>query len=174
MIIGRSSQKAKIGLATTCRLQGSISQSIASFISRINSAWQHLPWSTASQHQSNFNRRGTSQNTPCNLFRLHPRSTTHHPQSRSLDFDSDLRHFLQRSPCLYPTNIPTKGSRPLCLPWYPRNALAVALPNWIIRSTHSVVASYKPPMLVTWVRFPVCAFCQATKTPWWSIERKEA
>ena len=23
--------------------------------------------------------------------------------------------------------------------------------------THSVVASYKPPMLVTWVRFPVCA-----------------
>ena len=25
-------------------------------------------------------------------------------------------------------------------------------------STHSVVASYKPPMLVTWARFPVCAF----------------
>ena len=33
-------------------------------------------------------------------------------------------------------------------------------------STHSVVVSYKPPMLVTGVRFPVCAFRIPYKWSW--------
>ena len=28
----------------------------------------------------------------------------------------------------------------------------------VVSSTHSVVVSYKPSMLVTWARFPVCAY----------------
>ena len=37
------------------------------------------------------------------------------------------------------------------------------------KSTHSVVASYKPPMLVTWARFPVCAvFFIPAFVPFWS------
>ena len=31
--------------------------------------------------------------------------------------------------------------------------------------THSAVASYKPPMLVTWARFPVCALLQRYAFP---------
>ena len=83
---------------------------------------------------------------------------------------------LMMSPVLAPTRL---GARESCWCADCRPCIFVSLVclwRWLnciyqdtFNSTHSVVASYKPSMLVTWVRFPVCAFCcgpprQAKKT----------